>query len=70
MKIVKFKNGKYGVRKFVFLVGWVFAANKSGTWLLKSNQLIQEFDSKEYAQEVLDDMKIRAAIDNDIGIAG
>lgn len=54
MKIVRFENGAYGVRKFsFFLLGWVFAVNKSGKWAPKNAELAQEFDNLAYAHQVL-----------------
>lgn len=55
MKIVKFNNGKYGVRKWSWSQGqYVYAVNSSGCWSPKTRELIQEFDSLEYAEIVLD----------------
>jgi hypothetical protein len=67
MKIVKFSNGKYGVRKLTWK-GYVFAINKSGLWGRKSNNLIQEFSSLEFAQDVKLEMQERATTSNDVGI--
>ncbi len=66
MKIVKFKNGKYGVRKWAW-IGWVFATNKSGDWEEKSDRMVQEFKTLEYAEEVYRDMESRKDKPNDYG---
>ncbi len=66
MKIVEFKNGKYGVRKWT-LMGYLFAVNKSGNWHPKSALLTQEFDEIEYADEVLASMRDVDSRNNDMG---
>ena len=68
MKIVKFKNGKYGVRKWSWIFGRLFAINKSGVWKPKNDVWIQEFDSLEYAKEVLADMEQRKSVTKDTGM--
>jgi len=65
MKVVKFKNGKYGVRKFTWL-GFLFAVNKTGDWALRSTGLIQEFDL-DFANEVLLHMKDTDIRNKDMG---
>ena len=73
MEIVKFKSGRYGVRKWTFdlltygEIGWVYALNRSGSWAPKSDRWVQEFDTKEFAVEVLTDMQDRYNITNDGG---
>ena len=66
MKTVKFKNKKYGVRKLSF-IGYLFAVNKSGIWSYKDTGLIQEFDSLDYANEVLEYMRDTDARNEDNG---
>jgi hypothetical protein len=59
MKLVKFKCGKYGVRKLT-LAGYFFA-NKMGEWILRVSNgscCNTEFD-KDEAEEVLATMKAR-----------
>ena len=54
MKIVKFKNGKYGVRRWSWLnLSWVFAINHTNEFAAKSGSLVQEFASKGEAERVL-----------------
>lgn len=67
MKIVKFKNGKYGVRKLT-LAGYYFA-DKIGQWNLKVSEAScrnSEYD-KDEAEEILIDMKARHARIKDSG---
>lgn len=65
MKIVKFKNGKYGVRKLTWL-GFLFAVNKTGDWEMRSAALIQEFNL-DFANEVLLHMKDIDSRNKDMG---
>ena len=66
MKIVKFKDGRYGVRKLT-LLGYVFAVNKSGHWACRSTEFVQEFDTLEFANEVMEKMKKFDARKKDLG---
>jgi hypothetical protein len=73
MKIVKFKNGKFGVRKFSWcrnslFPGWEFAINHSGEWAEKNSFYVQEFVTLEEAREVLEGVKYRDEIDSDTGL--
>lgn len=67
MKVVKFKNGTYGVRKFTFS-GWVFAVNKSGSWAHRTTNLVQEFESEDFANEVMKHMIDVDRRNKDMGI--
>lgn len=67
MKIVKFKNGKYGVRKLT-IIGYLFAVDTTGRWECKEPRYFQdqEFDL-EYAYKVFEKMHDILVRSNDVG---
>ena len=70
MKIVKFKNGTYGVRKWSWkTLEFVFALNKSGQFAEKSCFYVQEFDTLEYAVEVMKKITKNTEKNLDVGTA-
>lgn len=66
-KIVKFKNGKYGLRKYSFLHGWVFAINMTGKWANKNQDLVQEYASRDIAEQAITRISDRQLHEKDIG---
>jgi hypothetical protein len=70
MEVVKFKNGKFGVRRYGFFgYGYEFAINKSGSWSPKSSKLVQEFNSELFAEEVLEHVRGIQERDSDMGVS-
>ena len=67
MKIVRFKNGRYGVRKWSWLrVCYVFVINRRGDWRLRSPFWTQEFDLG-FAKEVMQAIKYNKTRYKDMG---
>jgi len=67
MKIVKFKNGNYGIRKWSWFWGWVFALNNSGRWDVKGARWVQEFSTLETAEKVFNNILKAGHKDKDMG---
>lgn len=67
-KIVKFKNGKYGIRKYSLFYGWLFQISFSGRWANKNVNLAQEYDSLEMAGRALSDIIGRQERESDMGV--
>lgn len=71
MRIVKFKNGKYGVRKWslgLMDFGWVFAVDlPDAAWMGKSARYPQEFETIEDAKRVMEKMEKKALMEADKG---
>ena len=71
MKVVKFKNGKYGVRKFsvdVCHIGYVFAINHTGNWGKKSSSRVQQFKTEDEAIRVMQGINDNEDGDRDMGV--
>lgn len=73
MKIVKFKNGKYGVRRFsIFSIGFEFLGSQSECWFSFQGGILRncQFNSIEKCNEVIAaHKKIIEAKKKDIGKA-
>ena len=71
MKVVKFKNGKYGVRKFsvdVCHIGYVFSINHTGDWARKSSYAVQQFKTEAEAVRVMQEIDNNENADRDMGV--
>ncbi len=78
MKIVIFKNGKYGVRKWGWFDKWgwlkpgyVYAIEQTGaSWRSRSSawRQAQEFDTLDIAENVIAAIKEKDDIEHDKGI--
>jgi len=68
LSLVKFKNGKYGVRRFKFLIGYEFAINHTGNFCHKSHELVQEFTQEE-AMSIISEITELQKKDSDMGVS-
>lgn len=60
MKLVKFKNGKYGVRTGSWLLGYEFLCGEYYGWNgLKNVMKYCQFETLEEAQEIIDNNPIK-----------